>query len=123
MSIARRDTTVERLAGLKVLHPEIEGVSIAAGNSSGTNDARAAVAVADRADAVAEGLSVMATVKALGAAGVPPRDTGLGAVKVIGKVLDRAGLQASDVALWEINEAFASVPIAPCKSSGSTRSW
>jgi len=47
-----------------------------------------------------------------------PRDTGLGAVKVIGKVLDRAGLKPSDVTLWEINEAFASVPIAACREFG-----
>jgi len=114
----RRDTTVEKLAGLKVIHPEIEGFSITAGNASGTNDACAAVAVTDRDYAIAEGLNVMATVRAWGAAGVPPRDTGLGAVKAIGKVLDRAGLKPSDIALWEINEAFASVPIAACKEYG-----
>src|SRR4029079_6566999 len=93
----RRDTTVEKLAGLKVLHPEIEGFSITAGNSSGTNDAAAGVALVERDYADANKLSVMATVKAWGAAGVPARDCGLGAVKVIGKVLDRAGLKASDV--------------------------
>ncbi|HEY9266637.1 MAG TPA: thiolase family protein, partial [Mycobacterium sp.] len=114
----RRDTTLEKLAGLKVLHPEIEGFSITAGNASGTNDACAAVALADRDYAAAEGLNVMGTVRAWGAAGVPPRDTGLGAVKAIGKVLDRAGLKPSDIALWEINEAFASVPIAACKEYG-----
>lgn len=114
----RRDTTVEKLAGLKVLHPEIEGFSITAGNSSGTNDAAAGVALVERAYAEANKLPVMATVKAWGAAGVPARDCGLGAVKVIGKVLDRAGLRPSDVALWEINEAFASVPIAACREYG-----
>ncbi|WP_326547436.1 thiolase family protein [Mycolicibacterium sp. ND9-15] len=114
----RRDTTVEKLAGLKPLHPEIEGFSITAGNSSGTNDAAAAVALVDSAYADAENLTKMAAVKAWAAAGVPPRDTGLGAVKVIGKVLDRAGLKPSDVALWEINEAFASVPIAACREYG-----
>jgi acetyl-CoA acetyltransferase family protein len=114
----RRDTTAEKLAALKVLHPEIEGFSITAGNSSGTNDACAAVGLTARDYAVANGLNVMATVKAWGSAGVPPRDTGLGAVKVIGKVLDRAGLKPSDIALWEINEAFASVPIAACKEYG-----
>jgi acetyl-CoA acyltransferase len=114
----RRDTTVEKLAGLKVLHPEIEGFSITAGNSSGTNDAAAAVALVDRGYADAQGLSVLATVKAWAAAGVAPKDTGLGAVKVIGKVLQRAGLKPSDVALWEINEAFASVPIAACREHG-----
>jgi len=114
----RRDTTVEKLAGLKVLHPEIEGFSITAGNSSGTNDAAAAVALVDRDYAEAERLNVMATVKTWGSAGVAARDTGLGAVKVIGKVLERAGLKPSDVTLWEINEAFASVPIAACREYG-----
>ncbi|MDT5104491.1 MAG: acetyl-CoA acyltransferase [Mycobacterium sp.] len=114
----RRDTTAEKLAGLKVLHPEIEGFSITAGNSSGTNDAAAAVALVNRDYAQANGLGVLATVKAWASAGVAPRDTGLGAVKAIGKVLDRAGLSASDVALWEINEAFASVPIAACREHG-----
>ncbi|SEH88246.1 acetyl-CoA C-acetyltransferase [Mycolicibacterium rutilum] len=114
----RRDTTAEKLAGLKPLHPEIEGFSITAGNSSGTNDACAAVALVESDYADAKNLTKLATVKAWAAAGVPPRDCGLGAVKVIGKVLDRAGLKPSDVALWEINEAFASVPIAACREYG-----
>ena len=114
----RRDTTVEKLAGLKPLHREIEEFSITAGNSSGTNDAAAAVALVERAYADAENLTVLATIKAWAAAGVAPRDTGLVAVKVIGKVLDPAGLKPSDVTLWEINEAFASVPIAACREYG-----
>jgi acetyl-CoA acyltransferase len=114
----RRDTTVEKLAGLKVLHPEIEGFSITAGNSSGTNDAAAGVALVDLDYARAENLNVMATVKAWAAAGVPARDCGLGALRVIEKVLQRAGLSFGDVTLWEINEAFASVPVAACKEFG-----
>lgn len=114
----RRDTTAEKLAQLKPLHPEIEGFSITAGNSSGTNDAAAAVAIVDAAYAEAENLTKMATVRAWASAGIAPRDTGLGAVRAIGKVLQRAGLQPADVALWEINEAFASVPIAACKEFG-----
>jgi len=114
----RRDTTVEKLAQLKPLHPEIEGFSITAGNSSGTNDAAAAVALVDSDYAEANNLTKMATVKAWAAAGVAPRDCGLGAVKSIAKVLDRANLKPSDVTLWEINEAFASVPIAACREFG-----
>ncbi|MDH6242793.1 thiolase family protein [Mycobacterium sp. OTB74] len=114
----RRDTTLEKLAGLKVLHPEIEGFSITAGNSSGTNDACAAVALTEAGYAADKGLNVMAKVRSWGSVGVDPRDTGLGGVEVIGKVLDRAGLKPSDVALWEINEAFASVPIAAVKKYG-----
>ncbi|WP_241472653.1 thiolase family protein [Mycolicibacterium neoaurum] len=114
----RRDTTVEKLASLKVLHPEIEGFSITAGNSSGTNDAAAAVALVSDDYAAAENLQVLAKVRAWGSVGVAARDTGLGGVKVIGKVLDRAGLTPSDVTLWEINEAFASVPVAAVREYG-----
>ena len=114
----RRETSLEKLASLKVLHPEIEGFSITAGNSSGTNDAAAALTLADEDFAKAHGLKALGSVKAWASAAVEPRDTGLGAVKVIGKVLDRAGLAPGDVALWEINEAFASVPIAACREYG-----
>ena len=71
----RRDTTVEKLAGLKVLHPEIEGFSITAGNSSGTNDAAAAVALVERDYADAEKLTMMAHCEGLGAQRVSRRAT------------------------------------------------
>src|ERR1700735_1752601 len=114
----RRETSLEKLASLKVLHPEIEGFSITAGNSSGTNDAAAALTLADLDFARSAGLKVLGSVKAWGSAAVEAQDTGRGAVKVIGKVLDRAGLAPGDVTLWEINEAFASVPIAACREYG-----
>lgn len=114
----RRDTTLARLAALPVLHPEIEGFSITAGNSSGINDAAAAVTLVGDDYAAAEGLEVLGTVRAWANAAMTPADNGLAAGKVIGKILDRAGLKPADVALWEINEAFASVPIAACREHG-----
>src|SRR6201999_2285934 len=114
----RRDTTVEKLAGLKVLHPEIEGFSITAGNASGVNDAAAAVAITSAELAAAEGLTPMAKVIAWGAAGVDPALMGFGALRAAEKVLARSGKKASDITLWEINEAFASVPVAACKEFG-----
>jgi acetyl-CoA acetyltransferase family protein len=114
----RRDSTMEKMASLPVLHPEIEGFSITAGNSSGTNDAASALTLADEQFAKAEGLNVMGSVRAWAASGVEPKNTGLGAVAVIGKVLQRAGLSPADVTLWEINEAFAAVPIAACREYG-----
>ncbi|MBO0853719.1 MAG: thiolase family protein [Nocardia sp.] len=114
----RRDTTMERLAALPVLHPEIEGFSITAGNSSGINDAAAAVTVVGDDYAAAEGLEVLGTVRSWANAAMTPADNGLAASKVIGRILDRARLKASDVTLWEINEAFASVPIAACRDHG-----
>ncbi len=114
----RRDTTLEKLAGLKVLHPEIPGFSITAGNASGVNDAAAAVAVTSAELAAAEGLTPLAKVLAWGAAGVDPVRMGYGALRAAEKVLRRAGRSTSDVTVWEINEAFASVPVAACKEFG-----
>ncbi len=114
----RRSTSMEKLASLKVLHPEIEGFSITAGNSSGTNDAAAALTLADDDFARSAGLTALGSIKTWATVGVDPKDTGLGAVQVIGKVLDRAGMSPGDVTLWEINEAFASVPIAACRQYG-----
>jgi len=49
---------------------------------------------------------------------VPPADTGLAPSVAIPKALDRAGITIGDVALWEINEAFASVPVAVTRALG-----
>jgi acetyl-CoA acetyltransferase family protein len=108
----RRDTDLDKLAALKPLHPEIEGFSITAGNACGTNDAAAAVVVASAAVAEAEGLTPMAIVRSWAAVGVPPVETGLAPVTAIPKALRRAGLGTADVDLFEVNEAFAAVPIA-----------
>jgi acetyl-CoA C-acetyltransferase len=114
----RRSTSLEALAALKVLHPEIPGFSITAGNASGINDAAAAVTISSPELAHAEGLTPMAKVRAWAAVGVDPALMGLGALRAATKVLDRAGLSLTDVKLWEINEAFASVPVAACKELG-----
>jgi acetyl-CoA acetyltransferase family protein len=114
----RRDTTVEKMAALKVLHPEIPGFSITAGNSSGLNDAAAAVAVTSAERAAAEGTEPMARILGWAASGVDPALMGFGALRAAEKVLSRAGRKLSDIALWEINEAFASVPIAACREFG-----
>jgi len=114
----RRTTTLEKLASLKVLHPEIEGFSITAGNASGINDAAAVLALTSDDLARAEGLTPLATVRAWAALGVDPKRMGMAAVDIIPKLLDRAGVRKEDVTLWEINEAFASVPVAACKLLG-----
>ncbi|QTI70921.1 thiolase family protein [Gordonia polyisoprenivorans] len=111
----RRQTSLEKLAGLKVIHPEIEGFSVTAGNSSGLNDAASAVTVVSSDVAAAEKLDAMATVLSWANVGINPERTGFAVVDVIPKALQRAGLSIADIALWEINEAFASVPVAACK--------
>ncbi|KPI05256.1 acetyl-CoA acetyltransferase [Actinobacteria bacterium OK074] len=114
----RRTTSAERLAALKPLHPEIEGFSITAGNAGGANDGAAALIVASDRVAEREGLPVLATVRSWASVGVDPAETGLAPVAVIPKALARAGLSTGDVDLFEINEAFAAVPVAAVKRLG-----
>jgi acetyl-CoA C-acetyltransferase len=110
----RRDTSLEKLASLKPLHPEIEGFSITAGNACGANDGAAALVVAsDRL-----GLPALATVRAWASVGVDPAKTGLAPVQAIPKALGRAGLTAADVGLFEINEAFAAMCVATVRLLG-----
>jgi acetyl-CoA acetyltransferase family protein len=110
----RRDTSMETLAGLKVLHPEIEGFSVTAGNSSGTNDAAAVLALA----APTTQQPVLANILSWSQVGVAPKRTGSGPIYAIPKALDLAGLKISDVALFEINEAFAAQAVACTRQLG-----
>jgi acetyl-CoA C-acetyltransferase len=114
----RRTTSLERLGALAPMHPEIDGFSITAGNSSGINDAAAALTLVSDDIARAESLRVFGVVRAWAAVGVDPRRTGMSVIEVVPKVLARAGVSQSDVHLWEINEAFASVPLAACRVLG-----
>jgi acetyl-CoA C-acetyltransferase len=110
----RRDTSLEKLAALKPLHPEIEGFSITAGNACGANDGAAALVVAsDRL-----GLPALATIRSWASVGVDPAETGLAPVRAIPKALARAGMSPSDVDLFEINEAFAAMCVATVRLLG-----
>ncbi len=114
----RRGGTMEKMASLKPLHPEIEDFPITAGNSSGLNDAAAAMMIVSSDYAKANGLTPLGKIVSWASAGVQPRDTGLGPISAIPKALERAGLSIDDVDLAEINEAFASVPVAACRLLG-----
>jgi acetyl-CoA C-acetyltransferase len=114
----RRDSSMEKLASLKPLHPEIEGFSITAGNASGINDGAAAMVIVDGTLAEQSGLQPLAFVRAWASAGVAPADTGLAPTRAIPKALDRAGLTVGDIALWEINEAFSSMCVGTTRILG-----
>jgi acetyl-CoA acyltransferase len=107
----RRDTSMEKLAALRPLHPEIDGFSITAGNASGANDGAAVLVVAS--DEL--GLPALGTVRAWASVGVDPAVTGLAPVEAIPKALARAGISLADVDVFEINEAFASMCVATIK--------
>jgi acetyl-CoA acetyltransferase family protein len=114
----RRGTTLERLAGLKTLHPEIDGFSITAGNSSGINDGAAAVVVVAEEMLERAGTAPLGIVRSWASVGVDPMRTGLAPTLAIPKALQRAGISAEEVGLYEINEAFASVPVACARILG-----
>ena len=114
----RRDSSMEKLAALAPLHPEIDDFPITAGNASGLNDAAAALMIVSGDFARAHGLTPMAKIVSWASVGMNPRDTGLGPIGAIPKALERGGLGIADVDLAEINEAFASVPAAACRQLG-----
>jgi acetyl-CoA C-acetyltransferase len=115
---ARRDTTMEKLTALRVLHPEIEGFTITAGNSSGANDAAAAMVLTTREIAASEGAVPLATVLGWTSIGIDPAKTGLSVPDVVRKLFSRTGVRQQDIRLWEINEAFASVPLGASRVMG-----
>jgi acetyl-CoA acetyltransferase len=108
----RRGSSLEKLASLQGIHPEIPGFSVTAGNASGINDAAAAVVVTSDRFVAERALKPLATVRSWANIGGAPFDTGLAQTVAIPKALRKAGLTVADVDQWEINEAFAVVPAA-----------
>jgi acetyl-CoA acetyltransferase family protein len=108
----RADTTLEKLASLAVLHPELPDATVTAANASGVNDGAATVMVTSDDFAAAHGLQVLGRIRSWGSVGVEPERTGLAPTLAIPKALERAGMKRGDVDLFEINEAFCSMAVA-----------
>ncbi len=106
----RPQTSIE---GLGKLPPAFkESGTVTAGNSSGLNDAAAALVIMSREKAEELNLKTMAIIREHAVAGVDPNLMGLGPVPAVKKVLKKAGLVLEDMDLIEINEAFAAQVIA-----------
>jgi 3-oxoadipyl-CoA thiolase len=112
----RPDTNLEALARLKPVFRE--GGTVTAGNSSGINDGAAALLITSRVKAKEMGLTPMATVLSQAVAGVDPAFMGIGPVPATLKALERARLTIKDIALIELNEAFAAQSLACIKELG-----
>lgn len=113
----RRDTTPESLARLKPAFRK-EGGTVTAGNSSGLNDGAAAILLMSAEKARTMGLKPLARIVASASAGVEPRLMGLGPVPATQKALQRGGIQAADIGLVELNEAFAIQSLAVMEDLG-----
>jgi len=112
----RRNTSLEKLASLPpAFKPDGR---VTAGNSSGINDGAAALLITTGAKAEEMGWTPRGRIVAMTQVGVDPVVMLEGPIPASRKVLQKAGLELDDVALWEINEAFASVPIATINTLG-----
>jgi len=98
-------TNAEALAGLRPAFDKAG--SVTAGNASGINDGAAAVMVMSAAKAKSLGLTPLARIASFATSGLDPATMGMGPVPASRKALERAGWKASDVDLFELNEAFA----------------
>ena len=113
----RPDTTLEALAKLATPFRK-EGGTVTAGNASGVNDGACAMLVASEAAARRHGLTPRARVVATATAGVAPRIMGFGPAPAVKRVLAKAGLGIGDIAVIELNEAFAAQGLAVTRDLG-----
>lgn len=109
-----KKTSAEALAGLRPAFDKAG--SVTAGNASGLNDGAAALVLMSAKKAQELGLKPLATIKAFGTTGLDPKVMGMGPVSATKKALQRAGWKASDVQLFELNEAFAAQACAVNKA-------
>lgn len=112
----RPDTNLQTLGKLRPAF-SVTG-SVTAGNASQTSDGAAALLVMDREKAEALGLKPLAKFRSFAVGGVPPEIMGVGPVVAIPKAVKLAGLELSDINLFELNEAFASQSLQVIRELG-----
>jgi acetyl-CoA C-acetyltransferase len=112
----RPTTSAESLSRLKPAFKK-DG-SVTAGNASGINDGAAAMVVASTARVKELGLKPQVVIRAYASAGVDPLVMGMGPVPAVKMALQKAGLKAADIDLFELNEAFAVQSVAVVKELG-----
>ncbi|MGI9399898.1 MAG: acetyl-CoA C-acyltransferase [Rhizobiaceae bacterium] len=107
----RPDTSLE---GLSALQPVFkggqrvdEGKNITAGNASQLSDAASACVLMEEKEAEKRGAEPLGLYRGMAVAGVDPDEMGIGPVFAVQRLLKANGLPVEDIALWELNEAFA----------------
>ena len=105
----RPGTTADALAALDPVRGADRYVT--AGNASQLSDGAAALVMMEGEEAVRAGLAPLGRFVGFAVAGCAPDEMGIGLVRAVPRLLDRAGLTVDDIDLWELNEAFASQAI------------
>ena len=113
----RRDTSLEKMAGLAPLRPDWE---ITAAVSSQISDGAGALLIASEAAIERYGLTPMARIHALAVVGSDPVLMLTGPIEATRKVLARAGMTIGDIDVFEVNEAFAPVVLAWSEDTGAS---
>lgn len=111
-----RETSLEALAKLKGIVKE--GGTVTAGNASGVNDGACAILLASESAIKQHGLTPRARVLAMATTGVAPRIMGFGPAPAMRKVLEKTGLNISQMDVIELNEAFAAQGLAVTRDHG-----
>lgn len=112
----RPDSTIEKIRSLPPIYKP-DGVVTAASASKFSDGASMAMFMSNE-KAKELGLKPMVTVKSISLAACDPKIMGYSATLASGKALERAGLSAGDIDLWETNEAFAVVALVQIKELG-----
>lgn len=112
----RADSSLEKLATLKPAFKQ--GGTVTAGNSSPLTDGASSVIIMSASKAKELGIKPLAKIRATAVAGVDPAYMGMGPVPAVRKVLKRAGMQMSDIEIFELNEAFAAQSLAVIRELG-----
>lgn len=108
----KRDTTIEGLAKLPAIRAEADPkATVSAGNASQLSDGASACVLMDEKEAERRGLTPLGAFKGFAVGGCEPDEMGIGPTVAVPRLLSRHGLAVSDIDLWELNEAFAVVPL------------
>ncbi|HEX9156275.1 MAG TPA: thiolase family protein, partial [Nitrospira sp.] len=110
----REDASLETFRDVKPVFDRYHG-TVTPANASQITDAAAAMLLMEEGKAKSLGLPILGYVKEYADFGYEPACMGLAPVGAIAKVLSKAGLTLKDCAIYEINEAFASVVLGICR--------
>ena len=108
----RADTTLESLAKLApVMIDKDPTATVTAGNASQLSDGASACVLMEESEASRRGLTPLGAFKGFAVGGCSPEEMGIGPTVAVPRLLARHGLTVADIDLWELNEAFAVVPL------------
>ncbi|MBT4523531.1 MAG: acetyl-CoA C-acyltransferase [Phycisphaerae bacterium] len=114
----RPEVTLEKLGTLRPAFSKEENASVTPGNSSGVNDGSAAMVLVEESLAKSLKLNILGYVGPCASSGVDPAIMGTGPIHAVEKLFQRVGLNANDIDLFELNEAFAAQSLACIRGIG-----